>query len=674
MSSPESKPMRVSDWTRPTTAAAPAGPPPGAAFPPPATPPNPPADDTPGLPVDPLRLLGGIWQRRRWLVLGSLAGLVLGLTYALVFTSTRYEVSVQLIRREVPSSFRAGEIGETYKPRTLTTPTLVGLAGSDNVLNRVVLKSEPHVSLGLLRNSIEVRDVRGTDYVHLTLSGYGSAAATVALANLWAQEIVEFTREMQARESKEIRQYLQQQIDSTEMELKRINTSILDYSRREGLVDADRQIDAYLRALGELDLHYETARLDYDAAGFKLKNLEGELAHQSPQADKLRTARTELEEARSRFTDRNPIVQERLERVRALEADTASVVPAETGGDLSHFAGTFLGNTFYLQVIELRNQREALKQQMAQLNQLREEARTKLAAIPEKQLGLAQLARTRQSLESARSLLFSRLREAQLFEERSPGYYQIFSPAATDSVAVRSKLIKLLAFALAGLVAGTGAALAAALGFELLDFRLRTGPEAARAWGAPLFAALPGPGPDATARIWLRWLGQRATTGHVRAVLVPSPDDSEEQFWAALITEARRLLPGLVVIDFTVSKAAPPPTLAALPPGELAALPPASGPVLVTMRIDAMSLESAQETIARLRQAAGGGRELWCRLPGPLREPLTSLARIGAPPLVVVCAGRETLGFWRDQSALLAGTVGAAAGVVLTGATEWKNR
>jgi hypothetical protein len=134
------------------------------------------------------------------------------------------------------------------------------------------------------------------------------------------------------------------------------------------------------------------------------------------------------------------------------------------------------------------------------------------------------------------------------------------------------------------------------------------------------------------------------------------------------------LLPGLVVIDFTVSKAAPPPTLAALPPGELAALPPASGPVLVTMRIDAMSLESAQETIARLRQAAGGGRELWCRLPGPLREPLTSLARIGAPPLVVVCAGRETLGFWRDQSALLAGTVGAAAGVVLTGATEWKNR
>jgi uncharacterized protein involved in exopolysaccharide biosynthesis len=669
MSSPESKPMRVSDWTRPSVVA-PATPAPAGAVPPP----GPPDDDVPGLPVDPQRLLGGIWQRRRWLVLGSLAGLAFGFAYALVFTSTRFSVSAQLIRREVPSSFRAGEIGESYKPRMLTTPTLVGLAGSDNVLNRVVLKAEPRISLGLLRNSIEIRDVRGTDYVQLILSGYESATATVALANLWAQEIVEFTREMQSRESKEIRQYLQQQIDSTETELKRINTSILEYSRREGLVDADRQIDAYLRALGELDLNYESARLDHDAAGFALKSLEAELANQSPLADKLRTARTELEEAQSRYTDKNPIVQEKLERVRALEKDIARVVPAETGGDLSHFAGTFLGNTFYLQVIELRNQREALKQQMEQLNRLRDEARAKLAAIPEKQLGLAQLARTRQSLEGARSLLFSRLREAQLFEERSPGYYQVFSPATMDTVAVRTKLIKLLAFAFAGLVAGTGTALAAALGAELLDFRLRTGPEAARAWRAPLFSALPGPDPGAAARIWLRWLGRRATSGHVRAVLVPSPDGSEEQFWAALIPEAHRLLPGLVVIDFTTTNTAPPPALAALPSGELAALPTGSGPVLVTMRIDAMSLASAQETIAHLRQAAAGGRELWCRLPGPLREPLTSLARVGAPPLVVVCAGCETLGFWRDQSALLAGTVGTAAGVVLTGATEWKNR
>lgn len=672
MNQPEPKPMRVSEWNRPAAPAVPAGP--AAAPEPPAAPPAAAEEETPGLPIDPFRLLGGVWQRRRWVVIGTVSGLLLGAAYAAVFTHTRYVASVQMIRRDVPSSFRAGEIGETYKPRTLSTATLIGLAGSDNVLSRVAAKAEPAVGLGLLRHSVEVKDVRGTDYVQLTLSGYDSIPATVALANLWAQEVVDYSREMQARESREIRQYLQQQIDSTERELKRINTSILDYSRREGLVDADRQIEAYLQSLGELDLRYETARLDHDAAGFKLANLETELARQSPAAEKLRAARTELEDARARYTDRNPIVLEKLERVRLLEQELAGATAAKDG-DLSQYAGTFLGNTLYLQVVELRNQREALARQMQELDRLRDESRTRLAAIPEKQLGLAQLARTRQSLEGARSLLFSRLREAQLFEERSPGYYQVFSPAAPDAVDVRPKLIKLLAFALAGLIGGASAALCGAAGAELLDFRLRTGAEAARAWGAPLLASLPADRAEAAARIWLRWLGQRPSGGHVRAVLVPAPSASEDEFWALLVAEARRLLPGLVVVDCTAADAPPPPALAGLPRAELAALPAlGAGPVLVNLSADRMPIEDARAAAARLRQAAAEGREVWCRLPGALHEPFTTLARAGLPPLVVVCAGSAPLAFWRDQASLLRGTIGPAAGLVVTGAVNWKDR
>lgn len=676
MNPSDPKPMRVSDWNRATSETElPRGAPSSE---PPPKPVNG-GDDASGvaLPVDPWRLLGGLWQRRRWIVAGAIVGLVLGLSYGLMRTETRYEVAMQLIKREVPSSFRASEVGESFKPRALSGATLTGLAVSDNVLRRLAAKANPPVPLGMLLLSTSVKEQRGTDYVTLTVSGYNSAAATVNLANLWAQEIVEFTREMQSRESREIRQYLQQQVESTEVELKRVHTAILDYSRREGLISADKQIDAYLRALGDLDLRFETARIEAEAAGFKLKSLEAELARQSPLAEKLRTARTELEDVRLRFTDQNPLVREKLDKVKALEAELTRQASDE-GGDLSKFAGTFLGNTLYLQVLELRNQRQALLRQMEDVQRLREDARTKLAAIPEKEMGLAQLARTRQALETARTLLFSRLREAQLFEERAPGYYQVFTPATIERVAVRWKWLKAVVLTLAGLIVASGGCIAAALIAELLDGTLRTGTEAAKAGGAQLFATLPAIGdgpraPEHAARIWLRWLGQHATAGHVRGVCVPQPVPTEDAFWQLVVGEARRLLPGLIVVDFGGGELLPA-TLAALPQVSLMRPAAPGGPVLLPVDIANMSLDGARETAARLKQLAASGSEVWCRLPGPVREPLSTLARAGTSPLLLVCVGGETISFWREQTALWRGAIGAFAGVVATGEIAWKDR
>ena len=191
-----------------------------------------------GLPLDPMRFLGGLWKRRRWIVIGIAAGAVLGLGFGLLKAKTRYMATVQLIKRDLPSSFRINDTGEAFRPRQLSGGTLVGAAASANVLQRVALKATPPVSVGELESSIEVKEQRNTDFVFLTLSGFTSAAATVDLANLWANEAVQFTRELQSQESKEMRQFLQQEVDSTDSELKKLNEQILEFSRRENLVDA----------------------------------------------------------------------------------------------------------------------------------------------------------------------------------------------------------------------------------------------------------------------------------------------------------------------------------------------------------------------------------------------------------------------------------------------------
>lgn len=677
MNEPSPKPMRVAEWGK-TSAAAPS-PAPGSVPPPPPSPaPAPaPAEEPPGLPVDPLRLLGGLWQRRLWLLFGGLLGLVLGCGVGFWRSATRYEATVQLIKREITSSFRAGEIGESFKPQQLSGATLIGLATSDNVLRRVAEKSAPRIDLRLLRLSVTAKEQRGTDYVNLTISGYVDAIATVNLANLWAQEVVEFSREMQARESREMRQYLQQQIEASDLELKRVHADILEYSRSQGLISADKQIDAFLRSLGDIDLRYETSRFELAANDYKLASLLTELARQSPTAERLKAAQLELDEVRTRLTDLNPIVRDKQEKVRALEQLLAKE-SSEVSGDVSRFAGTFLGNTIYLQILELQNQQQALRRQIEELAKLRAAQQASLTAIPEKELGLAQLERTRQSLETSRTLISSRLREAQLFEERSPGYYRVFLPATADNVGSRGKPMKVAAYSAAGCVALAALAFALVLLLELLDPTLRTGAEAARALRAPLLAAIPrrgtapGTAADIASRIWIRWFGPTGSGG-VKLVWIPASSPQEDQFWQMLLAEARRLRPDLLVVNLTAGQ--PPAALSELPVGTLSGgTAPVEGPRLMSVDPSALSIDDTRRLVSAMQRHAAGGCEVWCRCDGPVREPLSSVARQTEPPLILMALQVETLAFWREQAARLQEVGSRPCGIVTLGEVEWNER
>ena len=677
MNPPEEKPkLRVSDWhNAPRVSPAPPAPP---VTPPPAE--TPPAAESMDLPVDPFRLLGGIWQRRRWIVLGAVLGLIALTAIGFLRTQTRFQVSAQLIKREVPNSFRAGEIGEAFKPRDLSNATLIGLASSSNVLARVAERSDPPISLGLLRRSTEVAEQRGTDYLWLTVSGYDSAEATVKLANLWSEEIVTYTREMQSRESREIRQYLQHELGNNQAELERVGNGLLEFTQREGLVSVDKQIDAQLRSIGDLDLRYETSLLEIDSIDIKLRGLVTELARQSPLADKLKDARASLAEARTSYTDTNPITLDALQRVAKVEAELIAS-RAEENTDLSRFAGTFLGNTIYLQILDLRAQREALQGSLAKLIKLREDSRLELQALPAKELGIAQLSRNRASLENTRDLLLTRLREAELFEDRPPGYYQIFSPATIEAVMISEKLLKVAVYALLGLVMGCGGAFALALIFELFDSRLRTGAEAAKAWSSPLLATFPHPLPpepaaldDITARLWSRWLGDTQSTATARIVWNPQADPLEDSLWAGLIKEAQRLLPSLLIVDAGGDEVALP-SLSQLPVTTLdRGVGDTTGVQRIAIAGDKLSIQAATDLSDQLHHFSAQGQPVWLRLVGPVREPLTTLSRLGPPPLIAVPAAAASIPHWREQAARFKATVGVTGGVVILGETPWHNR
>ena len=608
------------------------------------------------LPVDPLRLLAGLWKRRRALVFCSLAGVLLGLAGGLLKAKTRYKASLQLIKRELPSAFRVGEAGEAFKPRQLSGGTLVGAATALEVLQRVAAKTA--LPLSQVQGAIEVAEQRNTDFVVLTFSGFKSREDAAETANLWAGEVVQFTRDLQCQESREIRHFLQTQVDATDSELAKLRERVLEFTKREDLVDADKQLTSSLRSLGEVDLKYQTARINLDTVRFKIKGIEAELRRQSPMADKLRTAQAELDDLRSQYTDKNPAVVEKIAKVKALK-DQLQAAAENAQADPSSYAGTFLGNTLYLEVVQYQNEAKALEGEVAEYDKLRAQERIKLNAIPEKAAAFGQLALRKQSLEIARNLLFSRLREAQLFEENSPGYYRVFSPASADRIEVRSKVSKTALFTVGGGVLFSLLGLSSALLLELLDPTLRTSWEAAKAFRSPLIGSIPKTGASAMlgSELWAHWVGARRSPGMPRIVWSPHPCEEEHLFWELLFERASSLLPSLRVLDCGVSP-----------------LPASRHSKVCIERLDVTrySIAEAQQLGAQLRESCRNGSEVWIRLAGAVHEPLTTLGRCGLPALVLVPLHVDTTEFWKTQGDLLAKTISAPAGVVSVGEISWK--
>ena len=612
------------------------------------------------LSLDPWRFAGGLWKRRFWILILTVVGIAAGYGMGLLKAQAHYQVIVQLIKREVPSSFRVDEAGEAFRPPVLSVGTLIGTATSPKVLERVVAKSDPKVSLSQLRGSVEVKDLRNTDFLFLTLSGSRSAQATVDLANLWATEVVDFTREMQSLDSREIRSFLQKQVSIIDSDLHKLNDQIFQFSKEQNLIDVDKQTDAYLRSLGDLDLKFESTRIDLETIEFKIKGVKEELQRQSPIAEKLRSARAELQALRSQYTDRHPLIVQKLETIQALE-NQLKLAEENTQDDPSVYAGTTLGNTLYLDLVQYENEKKALTYQKEQLEKLREEARAKVDAMPEKAAAFGQLKLRKQSLETARTLLSSRLREAQLFEDNSRGYYSILAPATLAGVQARGKLFTMELFTVIGGVLFFGGSVVGALLAELLDPKLRTSWEAARAFHGSLLSKFKSGEPDTSRalEIWSRWIAAHPETSRPRVVWTPSPGEEEAQFWQPLFDCAARLLPLLRLVDCGPSPLR----------SENEKI------VIESVPADQFSIAQAQQLGMKLQAACRGGEVVWVRLAGPVQEPLATLARCGAPPLVLVRLNKESTKFWRIQSELLERTVASPVGVVAVGelpSKAWK--
>lgn len=441
------------------------------------------------LPFDPLRIIDAL-VRRWWLMLiiGSIFGAALFLVGKSRF-ETLHSAEAQIIKQEAASAFRQSDSGESFKPRDFTIPTFVSLMHSSAMVEAASKRLEGRVPESVLRAGLVVTPMRNTDIVSISMTSNQSPDAALQMLQAYTSEVLNLARELQRGSASEMREFLQQQIERTDGDLVKANEELLDYGRREQLIDADKQMDAWLGELGNFTLKYETLKLDHETLDLRIEGVEKELAKVDTNAARLDATRREVAELAVRYTDEHPTMMEAREKLAAMEQQVAAAGPR---ADAPPKPGeSSVAESLYLDLVRLRSEKKVMSEQLTKLNTVRDGLNERLSQLPRKAMEYARIKSKQQTLESSRDLLASRQREAVLFEENAQGFFKLFAMDRPQDIKSVPPTKKLAMATGGGFAAGAGLVAFAVIMLTLLDGRIRSGGDLKRATGVPVIGLMP---------------------------------------------------------------------------------------------------------------------------------------------------------------------------------------
>ncbi len=422
---------------------------------PPSDPPAPTPTVKSLLPFDILRVAIHVARGWPWILLAALLGAAAAFSLGHWRFTTKYTAQVQLVRREMTTTFQASELGESFRPRQFNAATVSAMMHSGPLMEKTASSLSPKISAAAFQQEIVIRPEKNTDLITVAWTTDVSPAFAAQGLNKYAENVAALTSELQAQEAKELLSFLSSQMERTEQELTTVQKELIAFARKSGLADPSKETEAALKQLSELDLRIETTRIEFDSIDDRVARTEAELAKQDPATQQLNEARSRLAELLTLYTSEFPLVVEQQARVAALEKKRRSNSSADPTSSFQS-TGNTVANSLYLDILSLRSSKESLKKEIESLTAFRAQLKTKLDSIPDQQLSLSRFRGRVAALEETRSLLGGRLREAQLYSERALGYYRLFAPASPDAVSISSRTVKLL------IVSFIGAFLAAA--------------------------------------------------------------------------------------------------------------------------------------------------------------------------------------------------------------------
>lgn len=327
-----------------------------------------------------------------------------------------------------------------------------------------------------------------TDGLYISASSHDSYEAGL-IANLYAEEYIERTREKSRADLRASREFLEEQADTLRSEVRAAEREIESYMQENNAVSLDQRSGRIVQQVSDLDAQRAQLRIELDMKRASLDAQRQELEEIEPRlAERLSSS---LEERLSRLQQEKATVESRIDQVerenpnlepgnplyRDLERmkDRAAMLERRTDSLANEYVreslsaggvaagsnedGQSRGIPYVVQQRrELAQKRIEINGTEARLNAVEErlqENRQALEEIPERSMQLAHLQRQRRSSEQIYNFVQEKLQEARLAERSEMGYAEVIRPAGPGQpVSPDTRRNLLLAFLLGSLLGG----------------------------------------------------------------------------------------------------------------------------------------------------------------------------------------------------------------------------
>ncbi|MEW6305519.1 MAG: polysaccharide biosynthesis/export family protein [Verrucomicrobiota bacterium] len=381
--------------------------------------------DTDGFPaMSALPLMEALAQR--WKLLGT-CGVVLGtvgVALGMMLWQSHFTAVAQLVRYDSPNTV------DVFGYRQISSGTFAGMLRAAELLEQIGQRIQPPMAADELADRVRIMPERSSEIVAVAVAAETPEDA-VNLANLYVQEAIRFTQQMQARSAAEISQYAHQQLTDVEKEIRELNR-------------AWRFVPQTITPSNTVAAPQFVPRAS---------NLTG----------RLETERDKLFDLLTQYTDAHPNVQKQRAIIEALEQQVIDYnAKLIAGGALTNSpgpSGSAAPRAGGPSGVHTESDPEIIRGKL-------------------------------QALENHRLVLLGRQRAAQSFEANPPGYFQILAEATLRSVVPHGRAPKVallgIFFGLIGVTAGAGLV----LWREAVDDRLRTAVDVQRVTHLPVLARL----------------------------------------------------------------------------------------------------------------------------------------------------------------------------------------
>ena len=342
--------------------------------------------------------------------------------------------------------------------------TFADLFRAPDLIQRVSAAAQPPLSADALASSLVITPERNKESLTIAVTASTPERAT-ELANLYAREAVQHTRQLQAQEAATLNEHLQRQLAAIDSQTRQIEERLLRSARPVSQANPEVPSLGLSSISAQKPLQSETL----DGATIPAESLSS--VTRSVLIDQIRAAQLELGNLLSQFTDASPLVKAQRQKLAVLELQLEDLLALSRAGVTNTSVASATASA-------------------------RGASNSPVTLTPTNAVAVskpidADVVRSRlASLEAARLPLAARQSLFQNLVDSPPGQMQVLIPARSQDVLKNGREIKVASVSVFAALVGLIAAALLVLLVEATGRKLKTDDDLRRVTRLPVLASL----------------------------------------------------------------------------------------------------------------------------------------------------------------------------------------